>query len=208
MAKKKIIRRIAVALIVVKSGLFLLPSEDGPVFPYAEIKANRQGKKALLKAFEEAGIKARIKEKLTPIVYEEGEGKATLLLPYRAVLLEEPEKGKYLVADSEPKNCPGPMQALVHYAYLYLPYFLGKKREIPLEKEEEEKAQWCLDSLDYFGHRIKKREKERFYGLYLAPSSPSRLFLAYDELLASHKLNPQEYVEYIQYKEAYKKAVR
>ena len=199
MAKRKRKIKVAVAVEISQSGVLLIPSPEGHGFLFAEVGSQRDAHIAILNKFEEQGVHAD-PIKILPSIKAELEDVRVEYLPVMVAYKGKPAEGaRHYLSEREVKIDPR-FAALSRFLFLYLPYLQGKKREVPLEVEDQERASWCLESLEYFKRRIPKDRREMWIGLCESPSSPSRLFTAYDELMAEFGLNPGEYAEYQKYR--------
>ncbi len=199
MAKRKRKIKVAVAVEISQSGVLLIPSSQGHGFLFAEVGSERDAHLAILDKLQEQGVSADL-IKILPSIKAELQDVRVEYFPVMVAYKGKPAEGaRHYRSEREVKIDPR-FAALSRFLFLYLPYLQGKKREVPLEVEDQERASWCLESLEYFKRRIPKGRRAMWVGLYESPSSPSRLFTAYDELMAEFGLNPGEYAEYQKYR--------
>jgi len=199
MAKRKRKIKVAVAVEISQNGVLLIPSSKGHGFLFAEVGSERDAQIAILNKLEEQGVQADL-IKILPSIKSELQDVRIEYFPVMVAYKAKPAEGaRHYVSEREVKIDPR-FASVSRFLFLYLPYLQGKKRGVPLEVEDQERAAWCLESLEYFNRRIPKGRREMWIGLCKSPSSPSRLFTAYDELMAEFGLNPGEYAEYQKYR--------
>ena len=205
---------MAVAIASSDEGLFLIQDEQGCyTLPHVSAKKKGQARLCLEELLGKDHYQARLLRELAPMYMRHGHEFITVV-PYLAEFGAYPKKDgqeiPYLFADEKKEyhfQMDPYLAALIRRSMIYLPYYQGRKRGVPLFEEEQKKVDFLLAATKYFARRIPTIERYDFLGLCASPASLKRIEAAFNDMLEHNQLKIGEYVRYLQYKEDLRKAL-